>query len=229
MYILRCKFTKEKDMVYISHLDLQRLLQRSLKRGNIKVSYSQGFNPHPKISFAQALSLGLPSFGEYIDIEIEEKMREEDFLNRINHVLPEGIRFLKTVYIDKSAPSLMSFISHGRYTIEFKLNKPMSEIQSRIKAFMLQDEIIDLKESKKGRIQEINIRPLIKEINIVAFEDNAVKLDTVIATGSSGNLKPSTLLKKLEEASHLEIEEDSIKIIREELYALEKESLNTPI
>lgn len=231
MNILRCKFTKEKDMIYISHLDLLRLLERCLRKAKIKFSFSQGFNPHPKIAFAQALSLGVSSLGEYVDIEMDDIIDKEDFLIRINTVLPDGIKFLKAEYIDKTVPSLMSLITHSGYIIEVKMNDNVSldDIKSKINEFMKKDEIMDTKENKKGKISEVNIRPLIKELNILSLDNSNLLLNTVLAAGSKGTLKPNALIEKLSEISKLSINTDYIKIMRKDLYIEENENLNTPI
>ena len=99
--IIRTKFNKEEDMIYISHLDLQQLLQRAFRRADIDLVHSQGFNPHPKISYGNALALGTESQGEYVDVEIEEDLSVEEYLNRMNEQLPEGIKFIKAKEIDK--------------------------------------------------------------------------------------------------------------------------------
>lgn len=231
MSILRCKFTKEKDMKYISHLDLLRLLDKALRRAKIKLSFSQGFNPHPKIAFGQALSLGISSFGEYVDIELYEDIKEDEFLNRINNVLPDGIKFLKSVYIENTVPSLMSSITHGVYIIELNMNKNISldDMKSKINEFMLKDEIIDVKENKKGKLNEVNIRTLIRELNVLSVEENRVLLNAILATGSKGNLKPSILIEKLKEISSLDIEDDYVKFMRKDLFIEENNTLNTPI
>ncbi|MDY4561321.1 MAG: TIGR03936 family radical SAM-associated protein, partial [Peptostreptococcus porci] len=75
--IMRIKFTKLGDMKYISHLDVQRLFQRVFRRAEVRLSYSQGFNPHPKMSYGNALALGVESYGEYVDIEIEDDLSPE--------------------------------------------------------------------------------------------------------------------------------------------------------
>ena len=85
--IIRTKFNKEGDMIYISHLDLQQLLQRAFRRAEIDLVHSQGFNPHPKISYGNALALGTESQGEYLDVEIEsDEISIDEFLNRLNNL-----------------------------------------------------------------------------------------------------------------------------------------------
>ena len=99
--IIRAKYKKEDDMIFISHLDLQRLLQRAFRRAEINLSYSQGFNPHPKMSYGNALALGVESQGEYVDIEIEDDITVEEFLRRINEELPKGVEFIKAKEISE--------------------------------------------------------------------------------------------------------------------------------
>ena len=102
-------------MIYISHLDLQQLLQRAFRRAEIDLVHSQGFNPHPKISYGNALALGTESQGEYVDVEIVEDLSVEEYLNRMNEQLPEGIKFIEAKEIDKQETSLASVIEYGEY------------------------------------------------------------------------------------------------------------------
>ena len=75
MYMrLVVKYTKGEKVKYISHLDFMRLVQRALRRAEIPVAYSKGFNPHPRLSFASALAVGTTSDGEYLDIILEKEM-----------------------------------------------------------------------------------------------------------------------------------------------------------
>ena len=229
MNILRCKFTKENDMKYISHLDIIRLFEKMLRMSKIKLSFSQGYNPRPKIAFAQALSLGVESFGEYVDIELEEKLAVEDFLSRVNEVSPLGIRFLKAEYVDQSVDSLMSSITHGSYLLYLKLAKDydLEKVQYEIKKFLDVEEIIELKENKKGKINEINIRPFIKEFEVVSLNERDLIINAVLSTGSAGNLKPFVLIEKLNKS--LLFEMDKVKVLRKDLFMLKNNSLCTPI
>ena len=108
--LIRVKYKKEDEMIFISHLDLQRLLQRAFRRAKINLSYSEGFNPHPKMSYGNALALGVESQGDYVDIEIEDDIEVKEFLERINEQLPDGIKFVKGQEIDPKTPSLSSII-----------------------------------------------------------------------------------------------------------------------
>lgn len=78
-------------MKYISHLDLMRLFTRSLRRAEIPVKITQGFNPHPKLSIKRALKLGIESDNEEAKVVLSKFMNQEDFINKLQKQLPEGI------------------------------------------------------------------------------------------------------------------------------------------
>ena len=85
-------FSKKGDMRFISHLDLMRLFHRALRRSRLAITITKGFNPHPKISVSRALKLGLESENESAIFYFDEDVKAQDFINRINEQLPEGIR-----------------------------------------------------------------------------------------------------------------------------------------
>ena len=188
--LIRVKYKKEDEMIFISHLDLQRLLQRAFRRAKINLSYSEGFNPHPKMSYGNALALGVESQGEYVDIEIEDDIEVDEFLERINNQLPEGIKFIKGQEIDPKTPSLSSVIVYGEYIFNIDLDTPLSKefVKSRVLNFVKSEEIIVTKTNKKGRKVEVDIRPLIKNFDLVSLDDKKVTFESTIATGSKANL-----------------------------------------
>ena len=144
MKIMRVKFKKEGDMIYISHLDLQRTLQRAFRRAEIQLCYSQGFNPHPKMSYGNALALGTESQGEYVDIEVEDELTEKEFLEKIAPELPVGLEFVKCKEIDKTVPALSSVIEWGEYLFTIPLERKLSKefVKSKVLDFMGKEEII---------------------------------------------------------------------------------------
>jgi len=90
-------FSKTGHMKFISHLDLMRLLTRALRRAGVPVKISEGFNPHPKLSIARAIKLGVESEREEAAILLREPMNAIDFRDRLNSRLPEGIRIADAV------------------------------------------------------------------------------------------------------------------------------------
>ena len=229
--LIRVKYKKEDEMIFISHLDLQLLLQRAFRRAKINLSYSEGFNPHPKMSYGNALALGVESQGEYVDIEIEDDIEVDEFLERINNQLPEGIKFIKGQEIDPKTPSLSSVIVYGEYIFNIDLDTPLSKefVKSRVLNFVKSEEIIVTKTNKKGRKVEVDIRPLIKNFDLVSLDDKKVTFESTIATGSKANLNINILIPQILNMLDLEIDPREVSVLRRDLYAMEDGQLVTPL
>ncbi len=111
------RFNKGESVRFVSHLDIQRLFQRAFRRAGIPLAYSQGFNPHPLLSFATALSVGYTSDGEWLDIKLAEPLSAEDFITAVNSALPEGFRILEAVEADDTFPSLSAVMVAAEYEL----------------------------------------------------------------------------------------------------------------
>lgn len=86
----RLKITKGEPIRYISHLDFAALMQRAICRSHLPAAYSEGFNPHMKIAFASALSVGITSTCEYMDLELKKMSASRKFsINCGQHCLRE--------------------------------------------------------------------------------------------------------------------------------------------
>ena len=229
--LIRVKYKKEDEMIFISHLDLQRLLQRAFRRAKIKLSYSEGFNPHPKMSYGNALALGVESQGEYVDIEIEDDIEVKEFLERINEQLPDGIKFVKGQEIDPKTPSLSSIIVYGEYIFNIDLEVPLSKefVKSRVLNFVKSKEIIITKKNKKGKKVEVDIRPMIRNFDLVSLDDNRVTFVSTIATGSKANLNINILIPQILDMLNLDMDPREVGVLRRDLYKVEDGQLVTPL
>ena len=222
--LIRVKYKKEDEMIFISHLDLQRLLQRAFRRAKINLSYSEGFNPHPKMSYGNALALGVESQGEYVDIEIEDDIEVKEFLERINEQLPDGIKFVKGQEID-------SIIVYGEYIFNIDLEVPLSKefVKSRVLNFVKSKEIIITKKNKKGKKVEVDIRPMIRNFDLVSLDDNRVTFVSTIATGSKANLNINILIPQILDMLNLDMDPREVGVLRRDLYKVEDGQLVTPL
>lgn len=231
MKIMRVKFKKEGDMIYISHLDLQRTLQRAFRRAEIQLCYSQGFNPHPKMSYGNALALGTESQGEYVDIEVEDELTEKEFLEKIAPELPVGLEFVKCKEIDKTVTALSSVIEWGEYLFTIPLERKLSKefVKSKVLDYMGKEEIIITKKNKKGRLVEVDIRPLIKTFDVLDLEDDSLTLNAVIATGSIQNLNTNLFIPQILSLFGIELDPLDVDILRRDLYYVEDGELVTPL
>lgn len=238
--ILRVKFTKENYLKFISHLDLMRLFQRAFRRGHIPIEYSKGFNPQPKFSIANPLALGIESIEEYMDIDLNNKMPIEDFIDIMNKELPDGIRVLDAKYIEDKK-SISALISWSFYKIKFKSNKLNSkeEFQDMVDNWLREEEIIIKKVRRKGRKiteRDQDIKFFIGNIVIENFsnEENSNSESTIVIhcllkAGDNGNLKPTDFIEAMEKYLNIGIDFDTIDIKRLQLFAEEKGRIVSPM
>lgn len=229
--IMRIKFTKLGDMKYISHLDVQRLFQRVFRRAAVRLSYSQGFNPHPKMSYGNALALGVESHGEYVDIEIEDDISPELLVEKINNQLPEGMDFIKCVEIQTGVKSLAGNIEYGNYdfVIENVDNFTKSEVSDKIDKILSLDMLNVTKKNKKGKLVEMDIIPMIKRLEVKSVEDDKITINSIISTGSIKNLNTNVFLPKLIELLDVSIDPLEVDVIRNDLYFVEQGELVSAI
>jgi len=157
---IRMKFTKSGRMRFLSHLDLMTLFQRATSRAEIPVAFSQGFNPHPKIAFGPALSVGIESLSEYLDVETTHIVDLLLLKSLLNDTLPEGIRIVQADVIPSKTPSLSGSISRYSYGVQMP-EKYWNEIEARVSVFLSNTSVL----VANGEGQK-NIRQCIEAIEI---------------------------------------------------------------
>lgn len=128
--LIRVKYCKDGPIKYISHLNLAQVFTRSLRRADIPVVISSGFNPHFRISFGPPLPLGISSTSEYIDIRLKEEKKPGELVDRLNRVLPWGLKIIKAKLVPLSSDSLVKVISRVSYIITLKLKKGAVNLHS---------------------------------------------------------------------------------------------------
>lgn len=125
-YKLRAKFMKAGELRWLSQLDISRAVSRALRRASVSVAFSQGFSPHPKISFGQALPVGISSRAEYFDISLAEELAPDDFKRRLNAVLPESLRIIVVARLREDGYTLGKLAKYNLYEVNCGPN-PLTE------------------------------------------------------------------------------------------------------
>lgn len=211
---LRVKFSKHGAIRFIGHLDVMRFFQKAIRRAEIDVTYSQGFSPHQIMSFAQPLSVGHESNGEYMDIQVNSLVSCEDVKNRLNAVSVEGIQVLSVIELPEDATIAMASVAAARYTVAFREGRePKLDIPNVLTEFLAQEQILYTKESKKGS-REMDLKPGIYELNYEPRKGFLMLLDA--ASGS--NIKPSQVIEALLANYGEELQENALLVTREDTY-----------
>lgn len=214
------KFKKEGYLVYTSHLDVLRLFKRTFKRAGIYLEHSQGFNPHPKMSFAQPLSLGYTGIGECLEFETKEKLETENILAKLNELLPEGISVIECVELNAQGKTMAALVDQAEYLIKVPnvKNFTSEELTEVAESYIEQEEILVKKFQKKsGKEIVVDIKPLIYNIKWV-IDNNFIMLRARLAAGSVLNLSPELLIRSFTEYGGIVIERHLIDVSREEIF-----------
>ena len=186
-YVCRGVFERKGALSYIGHLDLKAVFERALRRAELPLLYTQGFNPRPMLVFALPLGVGLDTEGDYFDVSMEVPVDPEEYIRRINEELPGGLRVLSAVSIDEPKNSLMSVVTCASYRIE------APGITDAVLKVFGQESVETMKKSK-GREIKVDIRPLLIKPLTSSTPDVA---EYMCYAGSQQNLRPDVLLKAL--------------------------------
>ena len=207
-YVL--KYKRGPVVKYISHLDFVRLFHRTVRRAGVSFIYSQGFNPHPVMTVAMPLSVGVTSDSEYLKVGFEDNFSPEEIKERINKAFPSGFAVTEIIKL-KGKEIDFSKISKAEYIVDIEL---ASDTDINVDLFLQNKEIKVMKKSKSG-VKEADIRPYIYEIEKIGKENNIIKLKMCLACSSSYNLKPDTVVDAFEK--YLDIKTEFISVHRNKL------------
>lgn len=221
------KFTKEENIKFISHLDVLKTIQKNIRRAELPVEFSQGFNPHMNTSIAQPLSVGVYSSGEYMDMVLTAEVDEQKIVDKLNKTAPSGIKYISALAIpykqgEKKVPQAMALIDAARYTIKVKYSD-VSALEEEMNKLLEVKEWNTIKKSKKGE-REVDLRALVKEFSFW-IKDEMLILNVVISTGSREHLSADLLVQYIQEKTSNALLDSFINIKREEMYFYKKDTL----
>ncbi|MEM8832335.1 MAG: TIGR03960 family B12-binding radical SAM protein [Cyanobacteria bacterium P01_G01_bin.19] len=214
---LRMWFGKINEMGLISHLDLVRLFDRAIRRAALPISFTGGYHPGPKISIANALSLGITSNGEIVDFELTEDMDVEEFRTRLAAQLPENIPIYKVEEVELKSLNASRIMDKAEYLITVQGNDNPAW-QKWIEAINNSKEIIWEKFTKKGNKRQINLCDRLFSLSLES-EDRENNSAIIRFTGScrndGTNLSPDNLVYMLEKVADTEVQ--LLNVHREQL------------
>ncbi|MBR4721235.1 MAG: TIGR03936 family radical SAM-associated protein [Clostridia bacterium] len=190
------KYSEDERVRYISHLDFMRTFYRTARRSGLNMAYTSGFNPHPIMTIAMPLSVGVTSETEYMKIGFSEDYSEEEVKERLNSAFPKGISVLAVKKLD------------GKETDFAKINKVVykTEIECNDtslfddKEFMKNNSLVVMKKTKSGE-KESDIRPYIYDFFAEKIDKTKMTVNMCIAAGNDYNLKGETVLLAMEKYS----------------------------
>lgn len=190
---LRLVFSKNGRAVYISQLDLMRTLQRAFQRAGYPLKYSEGYNPHPLLSVALPMSVGISSECEILDFKMDKAPSDlAHAAQSISNALPEGLEIHEIYYPEVKTSAIKWLRIEGILDYDAGVSE---ELILKIIDVFHQDTIEVMKKTKKGE-QLFDCKPHLKEIAILPFDDCHVKLNAVISA-QNPTVNPNLLIKAI--------------------------------
>ncbi len=197
------RFGKQPRLRFISHLDLQRFFQRAVNRTGLPIAWSQGFNPHPVMSFGSALALGWTSEYEIIDIKLSAPMGRKRTEDAIRAALPEDLPVIEVRMVDDRHAAPMALVKMADYRVTLE-GESAPAVLEQIPAFMARETVTAMKKTKSGE-KEINARPMVIELTP---DDTGFNARLMLTERES--IKPDLLVALLAEMAGVEVPEARI-------------------
>lgn len=213
-----CKFTKLGYLKFISHLDLVDLFQRTLFQNKVDVKFSEGFNPHPRMSIAYPLPLGIESNSEYMEIYLNSKIDLKDFLIKMNERLPQGIKIVEAKYDDDESISnkVKSVVYAFRLLNTFYDKNKDIDIAKELDKVNAMD-IVEIERKRKKGKRRIFVKENAKDyLNRLELKEDAIY--AYIKMSEQGSLKPALVFDILNNYTDIVMDELDIDLERIGLY-----------
>jgi len=187
------QFGKTKRLRFVSHLDLQRTMQMALRRTDLPVAYSQGFNPHPLIAFASALAVSHTSEAEVLDIRLAADVSASFVLGQMRGALPPGLPVMNVTTVDDRERAMMALVTAADYEIEV-VGAPLDP---PARAFLEKNEVFAMRKTKSGE-RICDIRPMVHGMT-VSQTDGKQTVSVRLSLTEKATLKPDLLMSVLAE------------------------------
>jgi len=187
------KYARDERVKYISHLDFIRTFHRAVRRAGLNMAFSEGFNPHPKMTVAMPLSVGVTSDCEYMKIGFEDGYSETEIMEKLNKSFPLGYKVLTVKEVFGKEIDFAK-INRAVYETEIECNDTDLFDQDE---FMKNTTLVVMKKSKSG-VKESDIRPYIYDFSVTKIDKTKMKAVMCIGTGNDYNLKVDSVIDAMQ-------------------------------
>jgi radical SAM-linked protein len=197
MQRLRLRFGRTEELRYISHTDVIRAWERSFRRVSIPLAYSQGFTPHPQISIAAPLAVGMTSDVELMDIRLTTWMPPQSFTMKLAGQIPRGFQLLDTWIVGLNFPSLQSILAFAEYIVVINTERKHQDVQNCIKSLLRKNELPWF-HHRAEKTRYYDLRALIDDIWIADYSGSVYSLGMRLCCGHAGSGRPEQVVSALD-------------------------------
>lgn len=193
---LRITFSRDSQVKYISHLDLMRLWERTLRRAALPLAFSEGFTPHPRLALAAPLPVGVTSSGELMEVYLRKRVSPRFFLEQIRPQLPAGVDVSQIEEVSLALPSLQSQVRLAEYLVVVECTLEREEVEARI-AGLLAQEHLPIQRPRPGGPKALDLRALVHQVWVVGVERGLRRLGMLLRTDPQGSGRPEEVVAAL--------------------------------
>lgn len=213
--LIRFSYSVTGPVKFLSHLDLLKYFCKAVKRAEIPIAYSEGFNPHPKIAFGPPRGVAIAGLNEYCDMKLKKEMSAEDFIKKFNNALPKGIKINGARVVGGKAKPLQAVINRADYEAEI-LGCDCNDMKDKIDKLLQSDTVEIIRHNPKKGDKTVNLRSGIDTLSWRGNEKGGT-LSMSLIFGEKGSVKPSEVV------SYLTNDAGKSVIIRTGLYVMNAE------
>jgi len=188
----RLTFRKMDGMRFTGTLDLQRSLERTIRRARLPLAYTQGFNPRPRLSLGAALPLGLTSDCELADIWLEEDRDQGGILEDLRVASPPGLEFLDLTVVPDDEPSLQQQIVAAEYLAEIEPSLDLREVEDRVESLLKLKTVL-----RERRGKPYDLRPLVEDLEVVSSKPARTALNMRLTAREGATGRPDEVVVAL--------------------------------
>ncbi len=205
---------------------MMRYFQKLIRRSEIDIAYSEGFNPHQKMSFAQPLGVGMLSEGEYVDIDVNTTYSTKEALERLNNANVDGVEILSYRLLDDNSGNAMASVAAADYKVDYRDGYAPENFDfygNFDEFFKSSDTMVVLKETKKSQT-EIDIKPYIYE-----YTGDKKSITLKLSCGSVTNIKPELVMEAFYKYLQTKLKDFTFIYTRLEVYGYDENRKLIPL
>ena len=224
---MRIAVGKTEETKYVGHLDFCRAVERALRRAKLPVAHSVGFNPHMRLSFGPALSVGVASDAEYVDVELTEPVDAAEFGRALTAMLPPGLVFVAAKPV-ASTTALAAALNLAEYQITARLAttpENLTAAKNAVAAFQAADSVPYVRRTPKGE-KTLEVKRFLAGDVALAAEQDGIRLTFRLRMTSAGAVKPQEVLRLLQDRFAFPVGDAACR--RLSLWAETKDGLRDP-
>lgn len=193
--------SKGEELRFLGHLDYLRTMERIVVRSGIPIAFSEGFNPHMKISLDSALGVGVTADPLYMELKLEKEISEEEIRARMEPQMPKGIAIHHILEAQQEWPKFVAFFNEDVYEMEGPVTEGASreEAEKKIAEFNGRSSFLYKRVTPK-KIREMDVKPMIMEPMKVRIEKDRAYLTFSLIRSNTGSVQPKDIWKMLAES-----------------------------